>query len=298
MEPQTLNNPAAGFYVRLSDLMTLTKARLTTLVMLSVMVGFYFGSPDHLDVGLLVDALIGITLVAAGSSALNQLLERHIDARMDRTKNRPLPSGRMNPGSVLYFGAISSIAGMFYLAIRVNTDAALWATITLATYIFIYTPLKQKTSLNTLVGAVPGAIPPLIGYVAARGHLTPQAWALFAIVFVWQLPHFLAIAWLYRQDYAQAGLVMLPKVDTEGVSCGRQVVVNSLMLIPVTLAPWVLHMTGPIYALGAVLFGIGFLVYGVKFALKRTDTTARQLFLASVIYLPLLLALMMVDSNG
>ena len=288
----------AGFYTRLSDLMTLTKARLTLLVLLSVMVGFYFGSPDRLDGALLADALIGITLVAAGSSMLNQFLERHIDKRMRRTQDRPLPSGRMDPGMVLYAGVIFSIAGMIYLACRVNTDAALWATITLATYIFLYTPLKQKTSLNTLVGAVPGAIPPLIGYVAARGQLTPQAWALFAIVFVWQLPHFLAIAWLYREDYANAGLVMLPKVDSEGISSGRQVVVHSLTLIPVTLAPYVLRMSGPVYAVGALLFGLGFLLYGVKFALKRTDTTARQLFLASVIYLPLLLALMMVDARG
>ena len=277
--------------------MTLVKARLTLLVMLSVMVGFYFGSPERLDVALLADALIGITLVAAGSSMLNQVLERRIDALMRRTQDRPLPSGRMNAGTVLYAGALSSIAGMIYLACRVNTDAALLATITLATYIFVYTPLKQKTSLNTLVGAIPGALPPLIGYVAARGQLTPQAWALFAIVFVWQLPHFLAIAWLYREDYANAGLVMLPKVDTEGASSGRQVVVHSLTLIPVTLTPYLLHMSGPVYALGAILFGIGFLVFGVKFALKRTDGTARQLFLASVIYLPLVFALMVIDAR-
>jgi protoheme IX farnesyltransferase len=289
---------ASGISVRISDLMALTKARLTALVLLSAMVGFYFGSPEHLDLSLLADTLIGITLVAAGSSALNQFMERHIDGLMRRTQNRPLPSGRMDPGNVLYFGAIASAVGMVYLQWRVNTDAALWAAITLATYVFIYTPLKRKTTLNTLVGAVPGAIPPLIGYAAARGQLTPQAWALFAIVFVWQLPHFLAIAWMYRQDYAHAGFQMLPKFDAEGYSTGRQVVVHSLTLIAVSLAPFILRMSGEVYAAGAILFGAAFLLFGIKFALRRTDSAARQLFVASVIYLPLLLALMMVDARG
>ena len=289
---------ATSISVRISDLIALTKARLTAMVLLSAMVGFFFGSSDRLDLSLLADALIGITLVAAGSSALNQFMERHVDRLMRRTQNRPLPAGRMDPGNVLYFGAISSVAGLAYLEWRVNADATLWAAITLATYVFIYTPLKRKTTLNTLVGAVPGAIPPLIGYAAAHGGLTPQAWALFAILFVWQLPHFLAIAWMYRQEYAQAGFQMLPKFDAEGYSTGRQVVVHSLTLIAVTLAPFLLRMSGAVYAAGALVFGVAFLVFGVKFALRRTDAAARQLFLASVIYLPLLLGLMMMDARG
>jgi protoheme IX farnesyltransferase len=282
-------------HTRFSDLLMLTKPRLSALVLLTALIGFFFGTQSHLDPILLLDSILGISLVAVGASALNQFLERDTDKLMRRTANRPLPSGRMSPSAVLYFGVLISVVGMTYLLVRVNTEAALWSAITLALYVFVYTPMKRQTTLNTLVGAVPGAIPPLIGYAAARGELTPQAWALFAILFVWQLPHFLAIAWIYREDYTRAGLMMLPRVDTEGISTGRQIVVHSLTLIPVSLAPYILGMSGAIYAVGALAFGLGFLVFGVKFAASRTDAAARRLFLASVFYLPLLLALMMVN---
>ena len=210
----------------------------------------------------------------------------------------------MSPGAVLYLGVCVSVIGMTYLLVRVNAEAALWSAVTLGLYVFVYTPMKRKTTLNTLVGAVPGAIPPLIGYAAARGELSPEAWALFAILFIWQLPHFLAIAWIYREDYARAGLMMLPRVDPAGTSTARQIVVHSLTLIPVTLTPFMLNISGPVYAFGAVVMGFAFLVFGVKFALAvrksdpgRDATAARHLFLASVIYLPLLLALMMVDAK-
>jgi len=279
----------------LSDVVKLTKPRLSALVMLTALVGFYFGTRERIDLPLLLDATLGIGLVAMGASALNQFLERNVDGLMQRTKDRPLPARRLTASQVLYFGALSATAGMVYLLLRVNADAALLAAMTLGLYVFAYTPLKQVTSLNTLVGAIPGALPPLIGYAAARGALTPQAWALFAILFIWQLPHFLAIAWLYREDYDRAGFKMLPKVDVDGFSTGRQVVVHSVMLIPVSLAPFVLHMAGLSYVAGALFFGVVFLFFGIKFAANRTDAAARKLFLASVIYLPLLLALMMLD---
>lgn len=279
------------------DMVLLTKPRLSALVMLSALVGFFFGSGGQINWLLLVHTFLGTALVAAGSSALNQFLERNTDALMRRTEDRPLPSRRMSPTHALYFGVSSSAAGLIYLAVCTNFDAALIAALTLAIYIFVYTPLKKVTSMNTLVGAIPGALPPLIGFAAARGELAAQGWALFAIVFIWQLPHFLAIAWLYRDDYARAGYVMLPRVDDEGISCGRQVVLQSVMLLPVSLMPLSFHMAGAAYAIGALIMGFVFLGFGLNFAFKRTDASARKLFLASVTYLPLLLALMMVDAN-
>jgi protoheme IX farnesyltransferase len=279
------------------DMVLLTKPRLSALVMLSAVVGFFFGSTEQFNWVLLVHTFLGTALVAFGSSALNQFLERNTDALMQRTEDRPLPARRMTPTQALYFGACSSAAGLIYLAACTNFDAALIAALTLAIYIFVYTPLKRVTSMNTLVGAIPGALPPLIGFAAARGELAAQGWALFAIVFLWQLPHFLAIAWIYREDYARAGYVMLPRVDDEGHSCGRQVVLQSVTLVPISLVPLFFHMTGVFYAIGALIMGFAFLGFGLNFALKRTDASARQLFVASVTYLPLLLALMMLDAK-
>jgi heme o synthase len=279
----------------LADFSALTKLRLTLMVLFSTAAGYFMGVTGDVQWLLLLDTLIGTALVAAGSSALNQVIERRCDAQMHRTQHRPLPSGRMAPATVLLLGAILSIGGMAFLAARVNLDAALWAAVTLGLYVFIYTPLKRITTLNTLVGALPGALPPLIGWVAARGELNLQAWTIFGIIFVWQLPHFLAIAWIYRADYARAKFVMLPNVDEEGFSTGRQISIHALSLLPLSLAPFFLRMTGPIYVAGAILLGVAFFSFGLNFAFKRTDSAARQLFLSSVIYLPLLLALMMVD---
>jgi protoheme IX farnesyltransferase len=291
----SVTQDAGGTLMR--DIVLLTKLRLSTLVMLSAVVGFFFGSTEQINWVLLVHTFLGTALVAAGSSALNQLLERKSDALMHRTADRPLPAGRITPTQALYFGVISSVAGMIYLATCTSFDAALISALTLAIYLFAYTPLKKITSMNTLVGAVPGALPPLIGYAAAHGTLGPQAWALFAIVFIWQLPHFLAIAWLYRKDYERGGYIMLPRVDDEGYSCGRQVVLQSITLIPISLVPLFFGMAGTNYAIGALVMGFAFLGFGLNFAVRRSDFAARQLFLASVTYLPLLLALMMVDAK-
>lgn len=280
---------------RFNDLCLLVKPRLSSVVLLSTLTGFFLASPSSMDWVLLLNTLLGTALVAAGASMLNQVIERKSDAKMQRTRNRPLPAGRMDPAQALSLGAIAAIAGMTYLAASVNLEAALWATLTMALYVFVYTPLKRVTTLNTLVGAVPGAIPPLIGWTAAQGSLDARAWSLFAIIFVWQLPHFLAIAWMYREDYQRAGLLMLPTVDDGGHSTGRQVVLHSLSLIPVTLIPVFLKMAGGMYFVSALVLGVLFLAAGVNFASKRTDTAARVLFLASVAYLPLLLALMIVD---
>jgi protoheme IX farnesyltransferase len=279
------------------DVYALTKLRLSLMVLLATFAGYFMGCSGAIAWGVLFDTLLGTALVAAGSSALNQVIERLSDAKMRRTHNRPVPAGRMSPGAVLLAGAALSISGMLYLAAFVNLNAAVWASVTLGLYVFIYTPLKRVTTLNTLVGALPGALPPLIGWVAARGELSLQAWAVFAVIFVWQLPHFLAIAWIYRADYARAKFVMLPSVDEHGLGTARQVSIHSLMLLPVSMAPFVLHMSGLLYVAGALLLGLAFLAYGLNFAIKRTDDAARQLFLSSVFYLPLLLALMMVDKR-
>ena len=287
----------SGVRSRVHDYKLLTRPRLSTLVLLATLVGFFFGSDDHIDLVLLLETLLGTALVAGGSSALNQVLEVRTDALMERTRNRPLPAGRMSQSEVLYFGVAASVVGLLYLALRVNLNASLWAAVTLAVYVFAYTPLKRLTTFNTLVGAVPGALPPLIGWAAARGSLTQPSFALFALLFVWQLPHFLAIAWIYRADYARAGLVMLPTIDPEGFATGRQIVVHSLSLLPVSLLPLYYHMSGARYLCGALVLGIAFLAVAINFAIKRSDRAARQLFLASVAYLPLLLALMMVDRS-
>jgi protoheme IX farnesyltransferase len=287
--------PAANRHHWLKDFRLLVKPRLTSVVLLSSVAGFCLAADRNTDWMLLLHALAGTALVAGGASALNQVLERAIDARMHRTEDRPLPSKRLEAPHVLYFGVLIAIVGMVYLALRINLNAAMWATVTLALYVFVYTPLKRVTTLNTLVGAVPGALPPLIGWSAARGDIDFRAWVLFGIVFIWQLPHFLAIAWLYRVDYARAGLRMLPGVDPEGYSTGRQIIIHSLTLIPISLMPALLKMTGPIYLVGAIALGAMFLGFGINFAIRRNDSAARKLFLSSIIYLTLLFALMIYD---
>ena len=279
----------------LSDYVMLAKPRLSSLVLLAALAGFFFGSTGNIDFVLLLETLFGTALVACGASALNQVLERENDALMDRTKGRPLPSHRLEVDQVLYFGVATAVIGMLYLALCVNLPSAQWAALTLALYVFIYTPLKRITSLNTLVGAIPGALPPLIGFAAARGELTIEAWCLFAILFAWQLPHFLAIAWIYRDDYSRAGFQMLPKVDPEGYSTGRQMALHSLTLLPLSLLPFFLHMSGVIYMISALLMSAAFIIFALNFTFKRTDKAARQLFLSSVAYLPLMLAVMMYD---
>ncbi len=273
----------------------LVKARLTLLVLLTTLVGFYAGSPGPVDLLLLLHTMLGTALVAAGAAALNQLLEREHDAKMERTEDRPLPSGRLQPGTVLVFGGLSAGAGLLYLALVVNPLTGLLAAVTLGSYLFIYTPLKRVTTLNTVVGAVPGALPPLMGWTAAHGEITPAGWALFAILFFWQLPHFLAIAWIYREQYARAGFVMLPVVDPTGERTGRQAVSHTLGLLPFSLFPFVLHLAGPVYLAGALALGTAYLWFAFQFSRQLTVSAARRLFFMSITYLPLLLGLMVLD---
>jgi heme o synthase len=273
----------------------LIKARLTMLVLLTTAVGFYIGWHGAMDFVLFFNTLAATGLVAAGASALNQLLEREYDSKMRRTQNRPLPSGRLQPTTVAIFGGVSSVAGLIYLALAVNLLTSVLGAVTLVSYLFIYTPLKRMTWTNTLIGAIPGALPPLMGWTAARNELTGEGWALFAILFFWQLPHFFAIAWMYRDEYAKAGFKMLPNIDADGRRTAEQSVSNTLVLFAVSLCPFVFKMAGTIYLAGAIILGAGFLFCAIQFSRQLTLSRARQLFLASIIYLPLLLALMVWD---
>ncbi len=279
----------------LRDLWELTKPGITALVLVTTAVGFYLGSEGAIDLRLLSFAVLGTALLAAGTNALNHYAEREDDALMKRTHQRPLPSGRLEPRTALLFAVLVSAGGALGLALLVNPLTAFLGVAALVIYIFAYTPLKRKTSLCTIVGAVPGAIPPMMGWSAARGDLDVLAWVLFAIVFLWQLPHFLAIAWLYRNDYAEAGLPMLPVIDPEGIRTGRHIILYTLALLPVSLMTTILDLTGAIYFIGALTLGLGLLALALAVAISRTGKHARRLFLASVIYLPVLLVLMVVD---
>lgn len=284
--------PARGAFGVFCDL---TKARLTTLVLVTTMVGFYAGSGELIDYWKMLHALLGTALVACGASALNQLLERDLDARMRRTENRPLPSGRMTPDSALAFGVLFSVAGLVYLAAAVNVLTSFLGAITLVSYTFIYTPLKRVTTLNTAVGAVPGALPPLMGWTGATGEISAAGWSLFAILYVWQLPHFMAIAWLYREDYARGGFRMLPIIDPDGNKTAAHAVCHSIGLIPVSLFPALLGLAGVVYFFSALAFGLAFLFFAIRFSRQLTAERARHLFIASIVYLPALLGLLVLD---
>ena len=273
----------------------LTKARLTFLVLLTTLVGFYVGLRGAMDYPLMFHTLLGTGLVASGAAALNQLLERRFDALMRRTADRPLPSGRLQPDTVLVFGGVCSAAGLVYLAWEVNLLTSLLGAITLASYLFIYTPLKRVTALNTVIGAIPGALPPLMGWTAARNEINAEGWSLFAILFFWQLPHFLAIAWMYREDYARAGYAMLPVFDPDGRRTARQAISHTLGLLPISLCPFLFRFEGVIYLAGALVLSLWFLRQAVQFSRDLTFQRARQLFYVSIIYLPLLLGLMVFD---
>ena len=273
----------------------LVKARLTTLVLLTTLVGFYMGWRGPMNFALMFHVVAGTALVASGAAALNQLLEREYDAKMRRTQSRPLPSGRLQPATVMIFGGACAVAGLVYLAFLVNPLTSVLGAVTLVSYLFIYTPLKRVTWLNTPVGAIPGALPPLMGWTAARGEMSSEGWALFAILAFWQLPHFFAIAWLYREDYARAGFKMLPEVDPTGQRTGQQAVSHTLALLAVSVFPYVFNLAGPVYLAGALLLGAYYLWCAMAFARQLTLPRARQLFLASIIYLPLLLVVMVLD---
>jgi protoheme IX farnesyltransferase len=268
----------------------LVKARLTALVLLTTFVGFYLGERGTVHFLQMFHALFGTALVASGAAALNQFLEREHDAKMRRTATRPLPSGRLQPATAAIFGGVCSVAGLIYLAVLVNPLTSVLGAVTSVSYLFIYTPLKRVTWLNTLIGAIPGALPPLMGWTAARGELSGEGWALFAILAFWQIPHFMAIAWLYREEYAKAGFVMLPNVDADGSRTAQHSIGNTIALLIASLCPFMFGLNGKIYLVAALLLGIGYFLCAVRFSQQLTARRARQLFLASIIYLPLLIA--------
>jgi heme o synthase len=277
----------------------LTKPRITWLILMSVGVGYYFGQKHpwngQADWTLLFHTMLGTAIIASGTAALNQWYEREADALMRRTAGRPLPTGRMTAPRAMWFGIALVLLGFLELWLGVNLLTGVLGLLTMGAYLFIYTPLKQRSHLSTVIGAAPGAIPPLMGYAASSGVLNAEAWSLFAILFIWQFPHFLAIAWMYREDYARAGIRMLPVVEPDGQSTARQIVLYASTLIPVSIMPVLLGMTGKIYLVGALLLGGWFLYTGVRVAFDLSNIRARKVLLASVIYLPLIYGLMVFD---
>jgi protoheme IX farnesyltransferase len=280
---------------RLADYVALTKPRVVVMVLVTTLVGFYLGSAGGLELARLLHTLLGTALAAAGTLALNQYLERDLDARMERTRRRPLPDGRLAPADALVFGAALLLAGLVWLALGANLLAAMVTAGIAVTYLLLYTPLKPVSSLCSIVGAVPGALPPVAGWAAARGTLGAEPWILFAIMYLWQIPHSLAIGRVYRDDYARAGIRVLPVVDRDGASTGTQVVSNCLALLPVGLLPTLIGLAGPVYFLVALTLGLGFLWSAITLARSRTAADARRLLLASLIYLPVVLGVMALD---
>ncbi len=280
---------------RFGDYVALTKPRLNFLVVLTSAAGYYLGAESHIDAWTMASAVAGTALVAGGAAVLNQVYEVDTDALMRRTRLRPLPDHRIGAADATVFGTAMSLSGLLLLAGRTNVLAAVLALATLVVYLMVYTPMKRRTSAATVVGAIPGALPPLIGWAASRGEVTAGGLSLFAIVFLWQIPHFMAIAWLYRDDYGKAGFPLLPVVEPDGRRTGRQAVAFAAALIPATLVPVYVGVAGTMYAVIALMLGAALLWLAVRFAWQRTDAAARQLFFASIIYLPLVWAAMIVN---
>ncbi len=280
---------------RALDFLALTKPRVLAMILMATVVGYYLGSPGPADHLRLLHTFMATALAAAGTLALNQFLEREVDARMERTRLRPLPDGRLQPIEALVFGAAVTVAGLLYLVLAIGLLCGIVAAATVGLYLFAYTPLKLKSPLCVVVGAIPGALPPVIGWVAARGELGAGARVLFSILFLWQFPHTLAIARLNREDYARAGIRVLPVVDPDGMSTERQIVTGCLALLPVSLLSTLVGLTGAVYFFGALTLGVAFLGFGMAQAVSRSVPTARRLLFASLWYLPMLLALMAFD---
>jgi protoheme IX farnesyltransferase len=278
-----------------ADYVALTKPRLNLLVVLTSAAGYYLGQVGGPDLLRMLQAVVGTALVAGGSAVLNQVYERDTDKRMRRTRMRPLPDQRVGPAEATVFGGILSAGGLGLLAYATNWVAAALAAITLATYLLVYTPMKRTSNLSTLVGAVPGALPAVIGWAAARGDIAIGGWTLFAIVFLWQIPHFMAIAWMYRDDYRAAGFPMLPVVEPDGFRTGQKALIYSAALLPVSIGPSVVGLAGRTYFVVALLLGLILLALSAAFARTRSDRSARTLFFASIIYLPLIWAALVLD---
>ncbi len=284
--------------ILLGDLLQLTKPRITTMVTLTAGIGLLLAGGGSVPFGLAIHALAGTALVAAGGSALNHLLERRSDRLMRRTASRPVAAGRLSPDVALAFGLTLAIAGLLELAVAVNLVTALLGAIAFTGYVLVYTPLKRLTSLATVVGAVPGAIPPMMGWTAVSGQVGAGAWVLFGILFLWQLPHFLAIAWMFRDDYGRAGLPVYTVGDAGGLRTARQMVLWAAALIPISLLPSILGLAGGVYFAGALALGLGLLAACLAFLRSHSGRAARRLLLTSVVYLPAVLAIMVVDRFG
>jgi protoheme IX farnesyltransferase len=280
---------------RAADFVALTKPRLNLLVLVTTLAGVYLAAPEGVPLSLLLHTLAGTALVAGGAAALNQVWERDTDRMMQRTSTRPLPSGRLGMAEGTFFGVLLSIVGIAELAIAVNAVSAAVAALTLGSYVFLYTPLKRRSSLSTLVGAVPGALPPVIGWVAVTGSLTLPALVLFGVQFFWQMPHFLAIAWMYRDEYARAGIPLLPVMEPDGRRTGQQALLYAAALWPVSLLPTAVGLAGTPYSLLVTFLGFVYIAEAAFFAQQRSMVTARRLFLVSITYLPLLWAALVID---
>lgn len=291
-EGSVLQSTEVRRMARVAEYIELTKPRLTMLSVLTTLAGFYMGTRGELEIGLLVHTLIGTFMVGGGCGALNMFVEREHDSLMRRTMTRPLPSGKLHPMEALFFGLILSIGGIAYLALAANMLTAVLAAITIVSYVMFYTPMKRLSTLNTVVGGIPGALPPVIGWAAVRGSIDVEAAVLFGILFCWQMPHFLALAWMYRHDYERAGYKMLTVVDPNGGSTSRQILIYTAALLPVSLIPTTINLTNAFYFFGALVLGLAFLALGIMLAVTRKNKHAKYLFYYSLLYLPILLLLM------
>jgi protoheme IX farnesyltransferase len=286
---------AIGFREKINSYLELTKPRIAFMLVLTSAAGFYLGSAGGFNIGLFVNSMVGITLLAFGVATLNQYIERDIDTLMERTAKRPLPAGKLTPMEALIFGAVLCALAEIYLLFLVNALTAVLGLTVIVGYVLLYTPLKTRTSASTAIGAIPGAMPPLMGWTAAANHIDLSAWALFVLLFLWQFPHFFAIAWMYKEQYAKAGVVMLPVVEKDGRITARQIVLFTVMLLPVSVAPFFLGMAGFIYLGGACLLGIWFMWASISAARAKSVEKSRRLLLVSVLYLPAIFALMVLD---
>ena len=281
--------------VRVADFVALTKPRLNSLVVITTGVGFYLASASPLDLVILLHTVLGTALVAGGAAAFNQIAERDLDKMMERTRRRPLPAGRIQPAEAITFSVVLVAVGTIELAVTTNWLATVVAIVTLVSYVAIYTPLKRRTPWATLVGAVPGALPPMIGWAAAHGSLEVGAWVLFGIVFFWQLPHFHALAWMYREDFRCANIPLVAVLDRNGRRTSTHALAYTVALLPVSLTPALVELSGGLYIVGTLAAGIGLLTLAVRFALRQTADRARPLFLGSLVYLPVLWILLVIE---
>ena len=297
IETARIESTRNNWRTQLRDYYELAKPGIGFYAVISTFTSFWLASPAQVDYVLLIHTLIATALVTAGGGALNQVMEVEQDRAMRRTETRPLPSGRISVNVGIIYGLFFSIVGVVYMQLAVNTLCAVLAVATLIGYLAIYTPLKKKSHLSTIIGAFPGAIPILIGWAAVKGSVDMAGWVLFTILFFWQIPHFLAIAWMYRKDYARAGFPILSVLDDDALSVATQAVLYVVCMVPVSMLLTMINVTGWVYFWGALILGLGFIASGVMCAIRRTNTSAKQLLFASILYLPLLLALMVLDKR-